>query len=143
MAYNILKYLEDDMVENKEIQSGQCSECTINILTSPIKVLTILSCGHIFHRPCIKKQLLHTKPSTCQFTDCGENINIIVDPNSIRRGLQSSQSNRTSALTNLIGEKFVLNSPVIPEEGRPEDSMDVDPDSNVALMSVLLSGREQ
>jgi hypothetical protein len=56
IAYNILKYLEDDMVENKEIlELGQCSECTNNILTSPIKALTILSCGHIFHRPCIEK----------------------------------------------------------------------------------------
>jgi hypothetical protein len=70
IAYNILKYLENDMVENKEIpELGQCSECTNNILTSPIKALTILSCEHIFHRPCIEKQLLHTKPSTCPFPD--------------------------------------------------------------------------
>ncbi|RIA86137.1 hypothetical protein C1645_741091 [Glomus cerebriforme] len=89
IAYNILKYLEDDMV------------------------------------------------------DCGKNIDIIVDPNSIRRGLQSSQSSKTLALTNLIGEKFVLNSPVILEEGRPTDPMDVDPDGNVELMSILLSGGKQ
>ncbi|CAB5380251.1 unnamed protein product [Rhizophagus irregularis] len=59
------------------------------------------------------------------------------------RGSQSSQSSGTSALTNLIGKKVVLNSPVIPEEGRPSDPMNVDPDSNVALMNVLLSGGEQ
>jgi len=53
IAYNILKYLEDDMVKNKEIlELGQCSECTNNILTSPIKAFTILS---IFHRSCIEK----------------------------------------------------------------------------------------
>jgi len=108
------KYLEDDTVKNKEIQElGQCTECTNNILSSPIKALTILSCGHIFHRPCIEKQLLHTKPSTCPFPDCGKNVDIIVDPNSIRRGSQSSQSSGTSALTNLIGKKVVLNSPTI------------------------------
>ncbi|CAB5378584.1 unnamed protein product [Rhizophagus irregularis] len=64
-------------------------------------------------------------------------------PNSTRRGSQSSQSSRTSALTNLMGKKVVLNSLVIPEEGRPEDLIDVNPDSNVALMSMLLSGGEQ
>ncbi|PKK56841.1 hypothetical protein RhiirC2_721609, partial [Rhizophagus irregularis] len=144
LAYNILKYLEDDTVKNKEIQElGQCTECTNNILSSPIKALTILTCGHIFHRPCIEKQLLHTKPSTCPFPDCGKNVDIIVDPNSIRRGSQSSQSSGTSALTNLIGKKVVLNSPVIPEKGRPSDPMNVDPDGNVALMNVLLSGGEQ
>ena len=67
----------------------------------------------------------------------------IVNPNSIRRGLQSSQSSGTSALTNLIGKKVVLNSLVIPEKGRPSDLMDVDPDGNVAFMNVLLSGGEQ
>ncbi|PKY60284.1 hypothetical protein RhiirA4_483828 [Rhizophagus irregularis] len=144
IAYNILKYLEDDMVKNKEIpELGQCSECTNNILISPIKALTILSCGHIFYRPCIEKQLLHTKPSTCPFPDCGKNVDIIVDPNSIRRGSQLSQSSGTSVLTNLIGKKVVLNLPVIPEEGKPSDPMDMDPNGNVALMNVLLSGGEQ
>ncbi|PKC01197.1 hypothetical protein RhiirA5_457077 [Rhizophagus irregularis] len=144
IAYNILKYLEDDIVKNKEIQElGQCTECTNNILSSPIKVLTILTCGHIFHRPCIEKQLLHTKPSTCPFPDCGKNVDIIVDPNSIRRGSQSSQSSGTLALTNLIGKKVVLNSPVIPKEGSPSNPMNVDPNGNVALINVLLSGREQ
>ena len=66
-----------------------------------------------------------------------------MDPNSIRRGSQSSQSSGTSALTNLMGKKVVLNSPVIPEEGRQSDPIDVDPDGNVALMNVLLSGGEQ
>ncbi|RIA81717.1 hypothetical protein C1645_789796 [Glomus cerebriforme] len=144
IAYNILKYLEDDMVENKEIlELGQCSKCMNNILTSPIRALTILSCRHIFYRSCIEKQLLHTKPNTCPFTNCGKNVDIIVDPNSIRRGSQSSQSSRTLALTNLIGKKVILNLPVIPEEGRPSDPMDMDPDGNVALMNVLLSDGRQ
>ncbi|GES94720.1 crinkler (CRN) family protein [Rhizophagus clarus] len=78
--------------------------------------LTILSCGHIFHRSCIEKQLLHTKPSTCPFPDCGKNVDIIVDPSFIRRGSQSSQSSGISAISNVISEKFVLNSPAIPED---------------------------
>ncbi|CAB4396830.1 unnamed protein product [Rhizophagus irregularis] len=87
-----------------------------------------------------------------QCTKCTNNIlsstikhspSSLADPNSTRRGSQSSQSSRTSALTNLMGKKVVLNSLVIPEEGRPEDLIDVNPDSNVALMSMLLSGGEQ
>ncbi|PKC59009.1 hypothetical protein RhiirA1_470090 [Rhizophagus irregularis] len=116
IAYNILKYLENDMVENKEIpELEQCSEL------------------------CIEKQLLHIKPSTCPFPDCEKNVDIIVDLNSIRRGSQSSQSSRTLVLTNLIGKKVVLNSPIIPEEGRRSDPIDVNSNGNVALMNVLLS----
>jgi hypothetical protein len=67
LAYNILKYLEDDIVGDKEmLELEPCSECTNIILALPLKALTILSCGHIFHRSCIEKQLLHTKPgATC------------------------------------------------------------------------------
>jgi hypothetical protein len=112
-----LKYLEDEIVGDKEIlEIGPCSECTNNILSLPIKALTILSCGHIFHRSCIEKQLLYTKPSICPYPDCGKNVDVIVDPNSTRRGSQTSQFSGTSAISNLIGEKFVLNSPVIPED---------------------------
>ncbi|GBC51620.2 hypothetical protein GLOIN_2v1709640 [Rhizophagus irregularis DAOM 181602=DAOM 197198] len=101
IAYNILKYLDNDMVENKEIpELEQCSEL------------------------CIEKQLLYIKLSTCPFPDCEKNIDIIVDPNSIRRGSQSSQSSRTLVLTNLMGKKVVLSSPIIPEEGRRSDPID-------------------
>ncbi|GES96327.1 hypothetical protein GLOIN_2v1769762 [Rhizophagus clarus] len=105
-AYSILKYLEDDMVGDKEIpELESCSECTMNILSLPIKALTILSCGHIFHRSCIEKQLLHTKPSTCPSPDCKKNVNIIVDPS-------------------FISEKFVLNLPAIPAEDPMESIED-------------------
>jgi hypothetical protein len=36
LAYNILKYLEDDIVRDKEISAlDQCSECFDEILTLP------------------------------------------------------------------------------------------------------------
>ncbi|RGB29281.1 hypothetical protein C1646_766763 [Rhizophagus diaphanus] len=74
---------QDEIVGDKEIpELGPCSECTNNILSLPIKALTILSCGHIFHRLCIEKQLFYTKPSICPYPDCGKNVDIIVDPNS-------------------------------------------------------------
>jgi hypothetical protein len=91
LSYSILKYLEDEIVRNKEIlKLRPCSECTNNILSLPIKALTILSCRHIFYRSCIKKQLLYTKPSICSYSDCKKNINVIVDPNSNRKGSQTS-----------------------------------------------------
>ncbi|PKK57852.1 hypothetical protein RhiirC2_763758, partial [Rhizophagus irregularis] len=59
LAYNILKYLEDEMVRDKEISDlGPCSECTNDILTLPLKAYTVLSCGHLFHRFCIEKKLM-------------------------------------------------------------------------------------
>src|SRR5436853_7897725 len=61
LAYNILKNLEDDIVVDKEIpELDQCSECNNEILTRPSKAITILSCGHTFHRICIEKKLLLT-----------------------------------------------------------------------------------
>ncbi|GES97142.1 hypothetical protein GLOIN_2v1474272 [Rhizophagus clarus] len=65
LAYNILKYLEDEIVKDKEISDlGPCSEFST----------------------------------------------------SARRGSQSSQSSGTSAISTLMGEKFVLVSPTIPED---------------------------
>src|SRR6266542_876774 len=119
LGYNILKNLDDDLVRDKEISDlGPCSECTINILTRPFKAFTTLSCGHVFHRLCIEKKLLLTKPGTCPFPDCGKNVDIM-DPNFIRSKVNdspSSQSSGTLALSNLMGEKFLLTSPTIPED---------------------------
>ncbi|GBB94792.1 hypothetical protein RclHR1_24120004 [Rhizophagus clarus] len=117
LAYNILKYLKDDIVGDKEIlELEPCSECMNNILGLPLKALTILSCGHLFHRLCIKKKLMITRPDVCLSSDCGKNVDIIVDPSFIRRGSQSSQSSRISSISNVISEKFVLNSPAIPKD---------------------------
>jgi hypothetical protein len=97
LAYNILNHLGDDLVKDKEIpELESCSECTMNILSSPIKELTILSCEHIFHRSCIEKQLLYTKPGTCPFPDCGKNAVNIEDPNSTRRRSNDSSAENTS-----------------------------------------------
>ena len=56
LAYNILKNLKDDILGDKEIpELDQCLEYNNKILTQPLKVITILSCGHTFHRICIEK----------------------------------------------------------------------------------------
>src|SRR2546430_2537877 len=116
LGYNILKNLDDELVRDKEISElGPCSECTNDILVFPLKAFTVLSCGHLFHRLCIEKKLLVSRPDVCPFPDCGKKVDIIY-PVSSRRDSQSSQSSGTSALSVLLSEKFVLNSPVIPED---------------------------
>src|SRR5438045_7555419 len=105
LAYNILKNLEDDIVVDKEIpELDQCSECNNEILTRPSKVITILSCGHTFHRICIEKKLLLTMPNTCPFPDCGKNVDIIEPfPN-------TNEESPISALSNRMSESFILSS---------------------------------
>src|SRR3954447_18839054 len=78
LGYNILKNLDDELVRDKEISElGPCSECTNNILALPLKAFTMLSCGHLFHRFCIEKKLLVSRPDVCPFPDCGEKVEII------------------------------------------------------------------
>ncbi|CAI2201088.1 18842_t:CDS:1, partial [Funneliformis geosporum] len=68
---------------------------------------------------CIEKKLMITRPDVCPFLDCGMKVDIIYPVStSARRGSQSFQSSGTSALSNLIGEKFNLFSSI------PEDPME-------------------
>src|SRR5688572_13804547 len=112
LAYNILKNLEDDILGDKEIpELEQCSECNNKILTRPLKAITILSCGHTFHRICIEKKLLLTMPNTCPFPDCGKNVDIIEpSPN-------TNEESPISALSNRMNERFILSSPILRMEG--------------------------
>lgn len=125
LAYNILKYLEDDIVRDKEIpELHRCSECNNEILTLPPKEFTILTCGHLFHRLCIEKKLLFTVPNTCPFPNCGKNVDILgqddsvnifsnIQPVSNMQDSPSSQSSGISSLTNMMNRNFVLSSPPI------------------------------
>ena len=113
LAYNILKNLEDDILGEKEIpELDKCSECNNEILASPPKAFTILSCGHNFHRICIEKKLLLTMPNTCPFPDCGKNVDIIEPfPN-------TNEESPISALSNRMNESLViLSSPILRMEG--------------------------
>ncbi|GBC50845.1 uncharacterized protein OCT59_022625 [Rhizophagus irregularis] len=112
LAYIILKNLDDDIVVDKEIpELDQCSECNNEILTRPPKVITILSCGHTFHRICIEKKLLLTMPNTCPFPDCGKNVDIIEEVPT------TDQESPISALSNRMNETFILSSPILRMEG--------------------------
>jgi hypothetical protein len=56
LGYNILKSLDDKTVGDIDFpELDSCSECGNEILMSPLKVFSYLTCGHIFHRLCIEK----------------------------------------------------------------------------------------
>ncbi|GBB95839.1 hypothetical protein RclHR1_26240001 [Rhizophagus clarus] len=118
------------MVRDKEILDlGPCSKCTNDILTLPLKAFTILSCGHLFHKLCIEKKLMITKPDVYPFPNCG-----IIYPVSTttRRDSQSFQSSETSALSNWMGEKFNLILPI------PEDLIEKVEDTSIQEMEKCL-----
>ncbi|GES74837.1 hypothetical protein GLOIN_2v1769762 [Rhizophagus clarus] len=122
------------MVRDKEISDlGPCSECTNDILTLPLKAFTILSCGHLFHKLCIEKKLMITRPDVYPFPNCGMKVDIIYPVSTTtRRGSQSSQSSGTSALSNWMGEKFNLISPIL------EDLMEEVEDTSIQEMEKRL-----
>ncbi|CAG8660323.1 24559_t:CDS:2, partial [Gigaspora margarita] len=123
LAYNILKTLKDGIVKGKKISElGPCSECDNDILISPLKAFTYLTCGHLFHRLCIEKKLLLTVPNTCPFPGCGKNVEILDQADVLgtisnlplsdpKEGVQSS------GISPLMGETFALSSPPIRMEG--------------------------
>ena len=60
-----------------------CSECSNDILSFPLREFTRLRCGHIFHRSVLEKKLLLTVPKTCQFPDCGKNVDTLEQADAI------------------------------------------------------------
>src|SRR3954462_15522372 len=82
-----------------------------------LKAFTVLSCGHLFHRFCIEKKLLVFRPDMYSFSDCEKKVEIIYPVFTYtRRDSQSFLSSGVSAISNIMNEKFILNSPVIPED---------------------------
>ena len=112
LAYNILKNLEDNILGEKEIpELDKCSECNNEILASPLKAITILSCDHTFHRICIEKKLLLTMPNTYPFPDCGKNVDIIEPfPN-------TNEESPISVLSNRMNKSFILFSLILRMKG--------------------------
>ncbi|CAG8701277.1 319_t:CDS:2, partial [Gigaspora rosea] len=91
LAYNILKTFKDGIVKGIKItELEHCSVCKDEIITHPLKAFTTLSCGHVFHRICIEKELLLTMPNTCPFSGCSKEVEII--ETNARRGSESSTS---------------------------------------------------
>ncbi|GBB93403.1 hypothetical protein RclHR1_21620001 [Rhizophagus clarus] len=74
-----------------------------------------------------------TRPDVCPFPNCEMKVDIIYPVSTTtRRGLQSSQSSGTSALSNWMGEKFNLISPIL------EDLMEEVEDTSIQEMEKRL-----
>ncbi|CAG8790628.1 18447_t:CDS:1 [Gigaspora margarita] len=123
LAYNILKTFKDGIIKGKKItELGPCSKCDNDILISPFKAFTYLTCRHLFHRLCIEKKLLLTVPNTCPFLGCEKNIEILdqADALSTISNLplfDPKGTSQSSGILPLMGETFALSSPPIWMEG--------------------------
>ncbi|RIB06596.1 hypothetical protein C2G38_2046668 [Gigaspora rosea] len=122
LAYNILKITGESIVQNIEIpEIPKCSICTKDILSIAYKAFTTLECGHVFHRVCIEKKIMHTTPSICPSPNCGKSVDV-VDEGS-RRDSTSSQISGTSTLVDEFNTNLGFNSPRTSSQGQ---AMDVD-----------------
>ena len=132
LGYNILKSLDDKAARDIDFPELEpCSECNNDILTFPLREFTRLRCGHIFHRLCAEKKLMLNVPNPCPFPNCGKNVEIteifsttvnypigrLPESNVIIQDSPLSQSSGTSALTNVMSERFILTSPPMRMEG--------------------------
>jgi len=112
-AYNILKKLGDDVVKDRQfVEIGSCRECGNEILGLVYEPLTILACGHIYHRRCIEKNFLLTQSNICPTSDCSKSVEPVVTE---RRFSQSSQSS-TSSIVRRMSNQLQINSPVFQDE---------------------------
>jgi hypothetical protein len=109
LGYNILKSLDDETVGDIDFpELDSCSECGNDILMSPLKTFSYLTCGHIFHRLCIEKKLFLGTSSACPAPDCGKSVDIldqagIISNLPIPDPRMTSQSSGISPLSNLMG----------------------------------------
>ncbi|GBB84352.1 hypothetical protein RclHR1_10980004 [Rhizophagus clarus] len=101
----------------------------------PIKAFTVLSCGYMFHRLCIKKKLLHTSTSVCPFSDYGKNVKKIDDEVANRRDSQSI----TSSMVGRMEKQLQNNTTETILEEAPEEleqEMDVDGEEEVITQPI-------
>jgi len=78
LTYNVLKTFEDSLVDDIEVpELDECSKCNNKVFLRPIKAVTILSCGHIFHRICVEKELLLSQKESCPYPNCNNIVEIL------------------------------------------------------------------
>ncbi|PKY44228.1 hypothetical protein RhiirA4_140631 [Rhizophagus irregularis] len=109
-----------------------CLVCINEILMIPIKAFTVLSYGHVYHRLCIEKKLLHTSTGVCQFPNYGKNVEKIDNDSPEVASRRDSQSN-TSSVSSVVGrmeKQLQINiTETILEE--PDQEMDMDGEEEV------------
>ena len=79
LTLNILKETKHSVVQNIDVtELPPCKICNKKILTVNFESLTILLCGHVYHRKCIEKNFLLTKENKCLITECEKTIDPIM-----------------------------------------------------------------
>ncbi|RGB22043.1 hypothetical protein C1646_776757 [Rhizophagus diaphanus] len=134
LRYNTLKSLDDKAVRDIDFPEMEaCFKCNNDILTFPLREFTRLRCGHIFHRLCTEKKLMLNISNPCSFPNCRKNVEttdiISTTVNYLIGRLPESnitiqdsplfQSSGTSALTNIMSERFILTFPPMQTPAEP------------------------
>ncbi|RHZ85177.1 hypothetical protein Glove_71g93 [Diversispora epigaea] len=78
-------------------------------MTIPNKAFTTLVCGHVFHRICIKKKLLLTKPNGCP-SDCGRSVETITEATTTEMDLRRNSESSTSSIVGKMGKQLNIQS---------------------------------
>ncbi|RHZ72127.1 hypothetical protein Glove_245g44 [Diversispora epigaea] len=115
LAYTILKNLNDSVIKNKKFTSvPNCEVCNKEIFSSLNKAFTVLGCGHIYHRICIEKKLLLTKPNGCP--DCGKNVETITEATTTETDLRRDSESSTSSVVGKMEKQLNIQSQEIVDE---------------------------
>ncbi|CAG8603812.1 419_t:CDS:1, partial [Diversispora eburnea] len=113
----ILKNFNDDVVKNKKFtELSNCVECNKKIFSTSNKGFTTLVCGHVFHRICIEKKLLLTKPNGCPFPDCEASVETITEGTTAETDLRRDSQFSTSSIVGKMGRQLTIQSQKIIDE---------------------------
>jgi len=91
-----------------------CKVCDKKIFSSLNKEFTILGCGHTYHRICIEKKLLLTKPNGCP--ECGKSVETITEATTTETDLRRDSQSSTSSIVGKMGKQLNIQSQEIVDE---------------------------
>ncbi|CAG8578630.1 10324_t:CDS:2 [Diversispora eburnea] len=91
-----------------------CKVCDKKIFSSPNKAFTVLVCGHTYHRICIEKKLLLTKPNGCP--ECGKSVETITETTTTETDLRRESESSTSSIVGRMGKQLTIQSQKIIDE---------------------------
>ncbi|CAG8616043.1 8697_t:CDS:2, partial [Diversispora eburnea] len=80
------------------------------------KSFTVLGCEHTYHRICIEKKLLLTKPNGCPFINCGKSVETITEASTAETEPRRDSEFSTSSLVGKMGNQLNIQSQEIIDE---------------------------
>ncbi|CAG8765060.1 40816_t:CDS:1 [Gigaspora margarita] len=102
--------MKHDAIQNIEAtELLPCKICNKKLLTVNFDSFTILPCGHVYYRKCIEKNFLLMEENKCPIPNCNKIVDSVI---SEQRFSKSSQSSRTLAIADMLGNNLGLNSPM-------------------------------